>query len=62
MMEIDATPIEGFNREIYNQLLDLESKQLTSVVVCALGYRSADDKYQYLNKTRKNLSHVFETI
>lgn len=62
IMEIDATPIEGFNREAYNLLLGLESKQLTSVVVCALGYRSPEDKYQYLNKTRKHLNHFFETI
>lgn len=62
IMEIDATPIEGFNREAYNQLLGLESKQLTSVVVCALGYRSPEDKYQYLNKTRKHLNHFFETV
>jgi nitroreductase len=62
LMEIDATPIEGFNKEGFNSILNLDEKHLTSVVVCALGYRSSEDHYQHLSKTRKSIAHFFEKV
>lgn len=62
LMEIDATPIEGFNKKAFNEILGLDDKQLTAVLVCVLGYRSSEDHYQHLIKTRKSLGHFFEKI
>ena len=51
--KIDACPMEGFDRNKVNQLLGLPQKGLQSVLICALGYRSEDDKYQHLTKIRR---------
>jgi nitroreductase len=50
--DIDACPMEGFDSAQYDQILDLPGKGLRSVVVCAVGYRSADDKYAMAKKVR----------
>lgn len=52
LLGIDACPMEGFAAAQYDALLDLEAKGLTAVVVCALGYRSAQDGYAGLPKVR----------
>ncbi|WP_131110864.1 oxygen-insensitive NAD(P)H nitroreductase [Sulfuricystis thermophila] len=49
---IDATPIEGFDSRILNEVLGLREKGLTSVVLAALGYRSAEDFNARLPKSR----------
>ena len=49
---IDACPIEGFSPADYDRILDLPAQGLAATVVCALGYRSADDKYASLRKVR----------
>jgi nitroreductase/dihydropteridine reductase len=51
-LEIDATPIEGFDQRILDQELDLHAQGLTSVVLAALGYRSGDDFNASLPKSR----------
>ena len=51
-MEIDATPIEGFDPRILNEELKLRDKGMTSVVLVALGYRSDDDFNAKLPKSR----------
>jgi nitroreductase len=50
--QIDATPMEGFNPSEYDRILDFKGQGLRSVVACALGYRSEDDKYSALAKVR----------
>lgn len=49
---IDATPIEGFDRDTLNRALNLSAKGLTSSVVVALGHRSAADPNAALPKSR----------
>ena len=49
-LKIDATPMEGYNYERYEEILDLEKKGLKIAVDCAMGYRSEDDKYQHIKK------------
>ncbi|MFN3883888.1 MAG: oxygen-insensitive NAD(P)H nitroreductase [Rhodocyclaceae bacterium] len=49
---IDATPIEGFDSRILNDVLGLREKGLTSVVLAALGYRSTEDFNANLPKSR----------
>lgn len=55
---IDATPIEGFDSRALNDVLGLREKGLTSVVIAALGYRSADDFNAALPKSRLPASAV----
>lgn len=51
-LEIDATPIEGFDPRVLNEELGLRERGLTSVVLAALGYRSGDDFNASLPKSR----------
>lgn len=60
--EVDATPMEGFNAAQFDAILGLEAKGLKSVVICALGYRSADDALATLTKVRREKSLLFEFI
>lgn len=59
---IDTCPIEGFEPEKYDDVLGLGDKGLKSMVVCALGVRSEDDKYGKLAKIRYPESQVVEYI
>jgi nitroreductase len=43
--EVDATPMEGFNAQALDELLDLKAKGLQSVSVLALGYRDAENDF-----------------
>ena len=51
-LEIDATPIEGFDARVLNEELGLCEQGMTSVVLAALGYRSAEDFNAKLPKSR----------
>lgn len=51
-MGIDACPMEGFDPAQYDEILGLNAKGLHSVVVCPVGFRSADDKYATAKKVR----------
>lgn len=59
-LRIDATPIEGFDVNGYNEVLKLEEKGLTSTLVIPLGYRHADDITQHWKKVRKSEKELFE--
>lgn len=61
-LRIDATPMEGFDKEQYNQILGLTEKGLSASVIATVGYRHEEDQYQYLAKVRKPESEMFETI
>jgi len=52
VMGVDACPIEGMVPAKVDEILGLEAQGLGSVAACALGYRSADDKYATLPKVR----------
>ena len=61
--QIDACPMEGFNSADLDQVLKLSEKGLKSVLMCAVGYRSSEDKYNGLQKVRrkrKNLVHFLD--
>lgn len=55
---IDACPMEGFNKERFDEILSLKEKNLTSVVMVTVGYRSSEDQYQHLPKVRKDLDDL----
>jgi len=55
--QIDSTPMEGFNPEELDTLLELNKKGLKSTAILALGYRDVDkDWLVKLKKVRKQLS------
>ena len=52
-LKIDATPMEGFNREKFDAVLGLNEKGLNSVVLLALGYRDGEkDIFAKMKKVR----------
>lgn len=51
-MEIDTCPMEGFDKEQYNEILGLTNKGLNAAVVLAVGYRSSEDATQHYPKVR----------
>ncbi len=62
MVGVDTCPMEGFEPAKYDQLLGLSAKGLASIVVCAAGYRGADDKYATLPKVRFAVEEVIERL
>ena len=61
-LKVDSTPMEGFNNEALDTLLDLKSKGLKSVVLLALGYRDKENDWLVdMKKVRSPKEHfVFE--
>ena len=57
-MEIDTCPMEGFVPAKYDELLDLKSKNLRSVLVLPVGYRAEDDATQHQKKVRLPLDEI----
>lgn len=51
-LRIDATPMEGFEPTKVDAILGLSDKNLTPVLLCPVGYRSANDAYASLKKVR----------
>lgn len=60
-MQIDVCPMEGFDARQYNEILGLKGSGYSSVVIAAIGYRSADDEAQNKAKVRRPLGELFET-
>ncbi|NBA86655.1 NAD(P)H-dependent oxidoreductase [Emticicia sp. CRIBPO] len=50
-LQVDATPMEGFNSEKLDKILGLKEKGLKSVVLLSLGYR--DEENDYFAKLKK---------
>ncbi|NHN25266.1 NAD(P)H-dependent oxidoreductase [Flavobacterium jejuense] len=52
-LQVDSTPMEGFDAAKFDTLLGLKEKGLKSVVLLALGYRDAENDYMVsLKKVR----------
>ncbi len=56
--KIDACPIEGFEPDKYDELLQLNEKGLQSVIVLAVGYRAEDDMCSGFDKVRRGGDEV----
>ena len=53
-LKVDCTPMEGFNTDELDELLDLRSKGLRSVLLLPLGYRDAENDWlEKMKKVRK---------
>jgi len=54
-LKVDCTPMEGFNNEKLDELLDLRSKGLRSVLLLPLGYRDTENDWLVnMKKVRKS--------
>jgi len=61
--EVDSVPIEGFNPAALDELLQLESQNLGSVCMLAIGYRNDETDYNArLPKVRKSKDKLFELL
>lgn len=58
-LKIDTCPMEGFEAEAYNTILNLTDKNLSASVVVPVGYRSDEDQTQHLAKVRKSNQELF---
>lgn len=56
---IDACPMEGFDNSKFDEILGLDEKNLTAVVIAPVGFRSEDDLYQHFQKVRKSKEDLF---
>lgn len=56
--KIDACPMEGFVPEKYDEVLQLDKQNLTSVLVLPVGFRAEDDYMKDLKKVRKQVNDV----
>ena len=61
-LKIDTCPMEGFETDGYNEILELDAKGLNAAVVLAIGYRSEADATQHLPKVRKSTEELFTHI
>ena len=61
LLKLDATPMEGFDPNALDELLALEEKGLHSVLICTIGKRSENDRYQHLKKVRRPIKSLFTT-
>ncbi|PKH50651.1 NAD(P)H-dependent oxidoreductase [Tenacibaculum sp. Bg11-29] len=56
--QIDSCPMEGFVPEKYDEILELDQHNLTSVLVLPVGFRAEDDYMKDLIKVRKKTEEV----
>ena len=62
LLGIDACPMEGFVPAEYDEILGLKEKGYASKVLCALGYRSEEDKLAEQKKVRYETEEVVQYI
>ena len=61
-LQVDTCPMEGFNHADFDEILGLNEKGLTSVVILPLGYRSDEDQLANAIKVRKHKDVLFEFV
>ena len=52
LVGIDTCPMEGISPDVYDEDLGLRAKGYRTVVACAAGYRSAEDRHAAVPKVR----------
>ncbi|MNK11970.1 putative NAD(P)H nitroreductase YfkO [compost metagenome] len=62
LLNIDACPMEGFDPQSYDKILNLEGTGWKTVSTVALGYRHPDDAYQNLKKVRFSDETLIEYV
>jgi nitroreductase/dihydropteridine reductase len=61
-LKIDSCPMEGFEPEKYNEILNLSEQGLNAAVIATIGYRSNKDHTQNRPKVRKPFNELFEVL
>lgn len=61
-LKIDVTPMEGFEPEKYNEILQLNELNLNASLVATIGYRHVEDSNQHVKKVRKSKEELFITL
>lgn len=61
-LNIDSTPIEGFDAQKLDEILNLKEKGFRSLVVASLGYRSEADFNAKLPKSRLPFDELFTIL
>lgn len=62
MMEVDTLPMEGINQAEFDKVLKLEGTGYKTIAAIACGYRSPEDKYQFIKKVRFDLNDVVTVL
>ena len=60
MLGVDACPMEGIIASAYDEILESQKDGYEVLCVCALGYRSVDDKIR--TKVRNDKNDIFKWI
>lgn len=58
-LKIDATPMEGFSAQQFDEILGLEALGLSTAVIATIGYRHEEDATQHFKKVRKPNEELF---
>jgi len=58
-LNIDVTPMEGFDPAQFNEILGLDKLGLNASLVATIGYRHAEDDTQHYAKVRKSGEELF---
>ena len=58
-LNIDVTPMEGFELEKVNEILGLEKLGLSASLIATVGYRHNEDATQHYTKVRKSNEELF---
>ena len=58
LQQIDSCPMEGFNAEKFDEVLQLEEKKLKSILLLPIGFRAEDDPARTLKKVRKPIEDI----
>lgn len=62
LLQIDTCPMEGIAPPRYDEILKLEGSDYRTVVACAVGYRSQEDKYSQAKKVRFSKENLIQVI
>ena len=57
-LQIDACPMEGLDPQAYDKILDLDAKQLKTIIAMPIGVGAPDDASATALKVRKDLSDI----
>jgi len=61
-LKIDVTPMEGFNPDQVNEILELDKLGLNASLMATIGYRHVEDATQHQKKVRKSNEELFITL
>lgn len=57
--KVDTCPMEGFRKEVIEEILNLDTDRESVTVTLALGFRSEEDHFQHMKKVRKPDEKLF---